>query len=160
MGRLTGRGASGLALAWGFSRRLHRSPVSNPGGQQGMNSTTYVMRFRSATEPQAVPHMNLETLPGMEIEAPAVPAILRGADLTRGLVSEQPQARLEAFGRAALSDGELLALVLQGAGVPVNDAKARALESLAAAGGLAKMADWDAAQWRLLVGMTALKADY
>jgi DNA repair protein RadC len=71
--------------------------------------------------------------------------------------NEQPQARFENFGAAALSDTELVALLLQnGMKTPAVVALASAL--IAEAGSIAGLATWKAEDFRRIRGIGAAKA--
>ena len=66
---------------------------------------------------------------------------------------EQPQARLETFGVHALSDTELLAVLLQGGAMRPVEAVGTASQLLAAAGSMAGLAAWQPADYRRLRGI-------
>ncbi len=66
---------------------------------------------------------------------------------------EQPQARLETFGVHALSDTELLAVLLQGGAMRPVEAVVTASQLLAAAGSMAGLAAWQPADYRRLRGL-------
>ncbi|MDO8545519.1 MAG: JAB domain-containing protein [Opitutaceae bacterium] len=61
---------------------------------------------------------------------------------------EQPQQRMENFGVTAMSDTELIAMMLQGNGVRARDALAAARSLVAEAGSLAALAGWQPADFR------------
>jgi DNA repair protein RadC len=70
---------------------------------------------------------------------------------------ERPQERLERHGAAALSDSELLAMVLR-SGTAGNDVLTLATRLLAEAGSLAALVDWRVADFRKLKGIGRVKA--
>jgi DNA repair protein RadC len=73
-------------------------------------------------------------------------------------LSERPQERLENFGAAALSDTELLALLLR-SGTEGHDVLTLAARLIAEAGGsLAALAAWREADYRRLKGIGRVKA--
>ena len=71
--------------------------------------------------------------------------------------TERPQERLEKLGAAALSDTELLALLLR-SGTHGHDVLTLAHALLAEAGSLAKLAGWAEADYRRLRGIGRVKA--
>lgn len=73
-------------------------------------------------------------------------------------VHERPAARLGAFGPGALSDAELLAVLLGGAGIGEIAALALAQKMIAKAGGIAGMASWSAAEFGEFGGIGEVKA--
>lgn len=73
-------------------------------------------------------------------------------------VSEQPPQRLENFGTAAVSDTELLAMMLQGNGTCPTQAVALASRVLAEAGSISALLTWGAAEYRRLKGIGRIKA--
>lgn len=73
-------------------------------------------------------------------------------------VGEQPPQRIENFGTGALSDTELLALLLHGAGKTPADATALASKLLAEAGSLHTLLTWNPAEFRRLKGIGRIKA--
>jgi DNA repair protein RadC len=72
-------------------------------------------------------------------------------------VTERPQERLEKFGAAALSDTELLAMLLR-SGTRGQDVLTLASRLIAEAGSLAQLIGWQAAQFRKLKGIGRVKA--
>ncbi len=71
--------------------------------------------------------------------------------------NERPQERLEAFGAAALSDTELLAILLR-SGTQGSDVLTLASRLIAEAGSLARLAAWNEADFRRLKGIGRVKA--
>ncbi len=71
---------------------------------------------------------------------------------------EQPQARIETYGTSALSDTELLAMVLQGASMAPSMAVNTACRIMAEAGSLASLAAWQAGQFEAFEGVGETKA--
>ena len=67
--------------------------------------------------------------------------------------SEQPQQRLETFGPAAVSDTELLAIILQGNGTTAPQAVMIASLLIVEAGSLAALSTWTPADYRRLKGI-------
>src|SRR5688572_14474862 len=61
---------------------------------------------------------------------------------------EQPQARMKNFGVTALSDTELIAMLLQGNGTKPGAAVAMASRLIAEAGSIAGLAAWAAADYQ------------
>lgn len=72
-------------------------------------------------------------------------------------VSEQPQQRLESFGVKAVSDTELLAIILQGSGTCPEQAVSIASRLLAQAGSIVELAGWKAADYRRVKGIGQIK---
>ena len=70
---------------------------------------------------------------------------------------EQPQQRMEAFGVTAMSDTELIAMMLQGNGVGAKDALAVARSVVAEAGSLAALAGWQPADFRKMKSIGRIK---
>lgn len=70
---------------------------------------------------------------------------------------EQPQQRMENFGVAAMSDTELIAMMLQGNGVRARDALAVARSLVAEAGSLAALAGWQPADFRRVKSIGRIK---
>jgi len=70
---------------------------------------------------------------------------------------ERPQERLEKFGAGALSDTELLALLLR-SGTHGNDVLTLSSRLLAEAGSLGRLASWGEADFRRLRGIGRVKA--
>jgi DNA repair protein RadC len=66
---------------------------------------------------------------------------------------ERPQERMENFGVTALSDTELIAMLLQGGGTRTEGAVAMASQLIAEAGSIAGLASWVAADYRKLKGI-------
>jgi DNA repair protein RadC len=62
--------------------------------------------------------------------------------------NERPQARMENFGVSALSDTELVAMILQGGGTTAEAAIDTARRLVAEAGSIAGLATWTAADYR------------
>lgn len=73
-------------------------------------------------------------------------------------VSEQPPQRLENFGVAAVSDTELLAMVIQGGGTGTEQAVTLASRLVAEAGSIAALLSWGAPEYRRLKGIGRIKA--
>lgn len=73
-------------------------------------------------------------------------------------VSEQPPQRLENYGTAAVSDTELLAMVLQGNGTCPTQAVALATKLLAEAGSINALLTWGTPEYRRLKGIGRIKA--
>lgn len=71
---------------------------------------------------------------------------------------ERPQARMENFGVTALSDTELIAMLLQGAGTRPEKALAMASRLIADAGSMAGLANWVAADYQKVKGIGRTKA--
>ena len=69
---------------------------------------------------------------------------------------ERPQERLESFGAAALSDTELLAILLR-SGTHGYDVLTLASRLMAEAGSLARLASWNEADFRRLKGIGRVK---
>lgn len=72
-------------------------------------------------------------------------------------VSEQPQQRLETFGVKAVSDTELLAIILQGGGTCPGQAVSMASRLLAEAGSIAGLACWKSTDYRQVKGIGQMK---
>jgi DNA repair protein RadC len=72
-------------------------------------------------------------------------------------VGEQPPQRLETFGVNAVSDTELLAMLLQGNGVRSDQAVDLASRLLGEAGSLAGLISWTAADYRRMKGIGRIK---
>lgn len=70
---------------------------------------------------------------------------------------ERPQARLENFGAHALSDTELVAMVLQGNGTRAELALEVAMRLMAEAGSVVGLAAWQAADYRRVPGIGRVK---
>jgi DNA repair protein RadC len=70
--------------------------------------------------------------------------------------NERPQERLETFGAAALSDTELLAILLR-SGTHGSDVLTLASRLIAEAGSLAKLAAWNETDFRRLKGIGRVK---
>jgi len=88
------------------------------------------------------------------VDATAPPAALRLRDLA---VGERPQERLERFGASALSDTELLAMLLR-SGSREMDVLALASRLIAEAGSLAGLIAWTETDFRRLKGVGRVKA--
>lgn len=73
-------------------------------------------------------------------------------------VGEQPPQRIENFGTGALSDTELLALLLHGTGKTPADETTLASKLLAEAGSLHALLTWNPAEFRRLKGIGRIKA--
>jgi DNA repair protein RadC len=73
-------------------------------------------------------------------------------------VSEQPHARLDHYGPRAVSDGELIAVILQGHGIAPAKAVALAHRLLATAGTLAHLSTWPASRFQTIAGIGTAKA--
>ena len=71
--------------------------------------------------------------------------------------AEEPPQRLESYGAAALSDSELLALVLQ-AGLRIEESLALARTLIAEAGSIAALSAWQAGDFRRVPGVGRGKA--
>lgn len=72
-------------------------------------------------------------------------------------VGEQPQQRLEHFGTSAVSDTELLAMVLQGNGTRADKAITIASRLIAEAGSIQGLLGWKASDYRRLKGIGQFK---
>ncbi|MDO8542039.1 MAG: JAB domain-containing protein [Opitutaceae bacterium] len=72
-------------------------------------------------------------------------------------VSEQPPQRLENFGVNAVSDTELLAMILQGNGIRADQALGLASRLIGEAGSLAGLISWSAADYRRMKGIGRIK---
>ncbi len=72
-------------------------------------------------------------------------------------VGEQPQQRLEHFGTSAVSDTELLAMVLQGNGTRADRAIAIASRLIAEAGSIHGLMGWNASDYRRINGIGQIK---
>lgn len=72
-------------------------------------------------------------------------------------VGEQPQQRLENFGVGAVSDTELLAMILQGNGTRPEQAVFLASRLIAEAGSVAGLISWTADDYRRLKGIGRIK---
>lgn len=72
-------------------------------------------------------------------------------------VSEQPPQRLENFGVTAVSDTELLAMILCGAGTRTEQAVTLASRLIAEAGSIAALLSWGAPEYRRLKGIGRIK---
>jgi|GEM_PF-62728 len=70
---------------------------------------------------------------------------------------ERPPQRMETFGVSALSDTELVAMVLQGNGTRAEQAVAVAGQLIAEAGSVVGLAAWQAADYRRLKGIGRIK---
>ncbi len=70
---------------------------------------------------------------------------------------EQPQRRMENYGATALSDTELVAMLLQGGGTPAERAVAMASRLIAEAGSMRGLASWVAADYRRIGGIGRIK---
>jgi DNA repair protein RadC len=73
-------------------------------------------------------------------------------------VSERPQQRMEHFGAAAVSDTELIALLLQGTGTRAEDAVHLATRLLAEAGSIRALLAWAPVDYRRIKGIAHTKA--
>lgn len=73
-------------------------------------------------------------------------------------VSEQPPQRLENFGVSAVSDTELLAMILQGNGTRAEQAVTLASRLIAEAGSVGALLSWGAPEYRRLNGIGRIKA--
>lgn len=71
--------------------------------------------------------------------------------------AERPQERLEKYGAAALSDTELLAMLLR-SGTAGTDVLALSSKLIASAGSLAGLLRWDVADFRRMPGIGKVKA--
>ncbi|HEU5080860.1 MAG TPA: DNA repair protein RadC [Opitutaceae bacterium] len=79
-------------------------------------------------------------------------------NLLRGMaVAERPQERLEKLGPAALSDAELLAMLLR-SGTQGHDVFTLATRLVSHAGSLANLISWTSADFRRLKGIGPVKA--
>lgn len=83
---------------------------------------------------------------GLEEEAPFTMAC-----------GEQPQQRVEHFGANALSDTELVAMLLQGHGMAAGWAVAQAGRLIAEVGSLRGLASWEAVDYRRIKGIGPMK---
>src|SRR4051812_6849229 len=72
-------------------------------------------------------------------------------------VSEQPQQRLENFGVGAVSDTELLAMMMQGNGTRAEEAVSLATKLLAEAGSIGALLSWPPADYRRIKGIGQVK---
>lgn len=72
-------------------------------------------------------------------------------------VSEQPQQRLANYGAGAVSDTELLAMVMQGNGTRAEEAVSLASRLLAEAGSIAALLSWTPADYRRIKGIGHIK---
>ncbi len=72
-------------------------------------------------------------------------------------VSEQPQQRLENFGVSAVSDTELLAMMMQGNGTRAEEAVNVATKLLAEAGSIGALLSWTPADYRRIKGIGQIK---
>lgn len=70
---------------------------------------------------------------------------------------EQPQRRMEDFGANALSDTELVAMLLQGSGTAPEWAVGTASRLLAEAGSIRGLASWAATDYRRIKGIGRMK---
>lgn len=73
-------------------------------------------------------------------------------------VNEQPPQRFENFGAKAVSDTELLALILQGQGTRPEKAVTLATQLIAEAGSLRALLSWGVPEYRRLKGIGRIKA--
>jgi len=73
-------------------------------------------------------------------------------------VNEQPPQRFENFGAKALSDTELLALILQGQGTRPEQTVRLAIQLIAEAGSLRALLSWSVPEYRRLKGIGRIKA--
>jgi len=71
---------------------------------------------------------------------------------------ERPQARMEKFGVAALSDTELIAMLIQGNGTNTEGAVMLATRLIAEAGSIAGLATWTANEYQRMKGIGRAKA--
>lgn len=86
--------------------------------------------------------------------------ILDDSPTARGFTmacSERPQQRLENFGVSAVSDTELLAIILQGNGTRPEGALTTASRLIAEAGSIAGLISWTPADYRRLKGIGQIK---
>lgn len=72
-------------------------------------------------------------------------------------LGEQPQQRLENYGTNAVSDTELLAMILQGNGTRPEEAIALAMRLIAEAGSIAGLLSWTPADYRRMKGIGQIK---
>lgn len=72
-------------------------------------------------------------------------------------VGEQPQQRLEHFGTSAVSDTELLAMVLQGNGARPAEAIMMASRLMGEAGSICGLLGWNASDYRRIKGIGPIK---
>lgn len=77
-------------------------------------------------------------------------------ELTMAL-NEQPPQRLEHFGARAVSDTELLAVLLQGNGTGAEQSVAIATRLMAEAGSLNRLLAWEAADYQRVKGIGKIK---
>jgi DNA repair protein RadC len=83
---------------------------------------------------------------------------LNGLDRTPAIAcNEQPQQRLEAYGAGALSDTELIALLLH-SGIQGHSALGLASQLIAQSGSISGLAHWQAADFQRLKGIGRSKA--
>lgn len=73
-------------------------------------------------------------------------------------VSERPQQRIRNFGVRAMSDTELLAMILQGPGLRAEQALTMASRLIAEAGSIAGLIAWESIDYRRLKGIGPIKA--
>jgi DNA repair protein RadC len=88
---------------------------------------------------------------------PLTPDYPIGNRLRETAVAERPQERLEKFGAGALSDTELLAMLLR-SGTRGHDVMTLASRLIAEAGSLAGLIAWQATDYRRLKGIGRVKA--
>lgn len=72
-------------------------------------------------------------------------------------LNEQPPQRLEHFGARAVSDTELLAVLLQGNGTRAEESVAIATRLMAEAGSLNQLLAWEASDYRRVKGIGKIK---
>ena len=83
---------------------------------------------------------------------------LNGENQTAGIAcAEQPHQRFEAYGAGALSDTELIALLLHG-GIQGHSALGLASRLIAQAGSIAGLASWQPTDFQRLKGIGRAKA--
>lgn len=100
-------------------------------------------------------------LPPAPITSGEMPAKEYGQPVNRlkaMAVNERPQQRLETFGASALSDTELLALLLR-SGTRGNDVLTLSSQLIAEAGSIAGLAAWHEAEFRKLKGIGPVRAN-
>src|SRR5580658_9015772 len=94
----------------------------------------------------------------MQLEPEAKHPLPESANRLRATAaSERPQERLEKFGAAALSDTELLALLLR-SGTRGHDVLSLAAQLIADAGSIARLVTWSESDFRRLKGIGRVKA--
>lgn len=83
---------------------------------------------------------------------------VRDEESTGMAVSEQPPQRLEQFGARAVSDTELLAMLIQGNGIGPEKAVAIARQLILEAGSISGLATWTPVEFQAMKGIGRIKA--